>query len=408
MCWDGVVESIGRWWRERVRGTERRRDLSDALLTFAVGAALVTVGVVNTGGPSAGIEPGSRWLYLLPLGTICLTMLAKRRRPIIALGIGALTFAADLAMGGSIGVLLGFFDLTYAAALYASASWVRRLEIAVGVLVPAAAVAVFVTMGDLQAAVLMGLVLFALLGTPLWWGRAVRQQVEIAELAAARSRDLERLAELRQADAIREERTQMARDLHDALAGQLSTIAIQAESILATPQADAERHRNGLAAIRLASVAALREMRAMIGLLRTGEEQVASPARMDELEGLLDTFRAQGMVIEAMLPSALPSLPAAVDQAVYRIVQEALTNEFRHGVAGRAAVGIEIDEGTMEVTVIGPASEATVPGGGDGIGLLTMRERAEASGGIFSAGWRDTADGRRWRVRAVFDLEEPR
>ncbi|OUZ08676.1 hypothetical protein BHE97_13375 [Aeromicrobium sp. PE09-221] len=404
------METIGALWRDRVRATERRRDIGDALLTFAAGSAFVAVGLVNTGGRSPGLPGDTRWLYLLPLLAICLVMVFKRHHPLAALAAGAVIFGADVAMGGSIGVLLGFFDLVYAAALRAPAGWVRRLELGVGVLVPATAITTFVVSGDPQVSLLVGLAVFAVLGTPLWWGRSVRHQTELAEMAAERARDLERLAELRSEEVVREERTQMARDLHDALAGQLSTIAIQSESILATPNASPERHEQGLRAIRSASVLALREMRSMIGLLRTGADPSTSPARLNELDELVEGFAGQGLRVEVAARPQMSSLPAAVDQAAYRIVQESLTNELKHG-GGEVRATVTRNRGALNVEVLGGAWEGSSPpevSESGGIGLLTMRERAEALGGTFEAGWCEGVDGRRWRVSAVIPLEEMR
>lgn len=408
MCWDVGVERIGAVWRDRVRATERSRDISDAVFTFAAGGAFVAVGLVNTGGRSPGLTADSRWLYLLPLTAICLVMVAKRRHPLAALAAGAVIFGVDVVMGGSIGTLLGFFDLIYAAALRGPATWVRRLEVGVGVLVSVAAATTFVVSGDPQVSLLVGLAVFAVLGTPLWWGRSVRHQTELAELAAERARDLERLAELRSEEVVREERTQMARDLHDALAGQLSTIAIQSESILATPTASPERHEQGLRAIRSASVLALREMRAMIGLLRTGAGPSTSPARLAELDELVASFAGQGLRVEVAVPLELPSLPAAVDQAAYRIVQESLTNELKHGGGGGVRAAVTMRQGCLGIEVTGRPRVGAPPVASEqgGIGLLTMRERAEALGGTFEAGCREDGDGSRWRVRATIPLEE--
>ncbi|MEE6280448.1 sensor histidine kinase [Georgenia sp. MJ170] len=409
------MEILDRLWRTRVRATERSRDVSDAVLTFAGGAALVAVGVVETWGAVPGAVTTSRWLFLLPLAAICAVMLVKRRHPVPALAAGGLIFAADYAIGGSLGVMLAMFDLIYAAALYAAAPWVRRLEVGVAVVVPATTAAVFVATGDLRSSVVLGILVFAMLGTPLWWGRSVRQQVELTRMAAARAGDLERLAQLRQEEVVREERTRMARDLHDALAGQLSTIAIHAEGILAVPQADPARRDQGVRAIRTASVASLREMRSMIGLLRTGEDAATSPARLAELDSLVTQVGAQGRPVALAVTAPLPTLPAAVDQAAYRITQEALTNELKHGADGEVSVRVTPSPQLLTVEVLGapsagpaPTSPATTPDGvSAGIGLVTMRERAEALGGTFTAGWHGPSGSSRWRVLATIPLEEP-
>ena len=150
-------------------------------------------------------------------------------------------------------------------------------------------------------------------------------------------------------------------------------------------------------------------MRAMIDLLRTGDEARTSPARLDELGTLVAGFRGEGMAVTVHGAAELPSLPAAVDQAAYRIVQEGLANALRHGADGPVDVTLAHDGGTLRVEVTNdtsadrpPAGTGEPAGSSSGVGLLTMRERAEALGGTFCAG----RDGHRWRVRAVIPAEE--
>lgn len=415
------MQRLGLVWRERVRGSERGRVVSDAVSTFLVGVLLLAVGLVGTlgGGRAPLVADVDRWVFLLTLVAICAVMLGKARRPLLCLGAGLAVFGVDVALGGSVGVTIALLDLIYSAALRVSARALRRLGVGVVVCVVGGAAATFVATGDLRDTANIALLLFALLGTPLWWGRSVRQQAELAALASARARDLARIGELREQEVVHAERTRMAGDIHDALASHLSAIAIHAEAALAVPRPDAEepparRDREALSAIRTSSVAALREMRSMIDLLRTGDEPRTSPARLDELDGLVAGFRGEGMAVRLTAPER-PTLPAAVDQAAYRIVQEALANALRHGGGGPVEVTLDLDAGALRIEVANDVAArpvatsgtscGTVPSeGSSGVGLLTMRERAEALGGTFHAG----PDGDRWRVRAAIPTEEDR
>ncbi|WP_454086319.1 sensor histidine kinase [Georgenia sp. Marseille-Q6866] len=393
--------------RERVRGTERARVVSDALATFVAGLALLAVGLVGLwgGGPSLATN---RWWFVLTLAVMCAVMLAKARTPLLSLGAGVLLFGVDALLGGSMGAMLGLLDLIYSAALRVSGSALRRLSVAVVLSVTGGAAAAFVATGDLRATANVALLAFAVLGTPLWWGRSVRQQTELAALASARARDLARIGELREQEVVHAERTRMAGDLHDALASLLSAIAIHSEAALSAPRPDEEdraarRDRQALTAIRSASVAALREMRAMIDLLRTGDEARTSPARLAELDALAAGFRGQGMELTVASPAASPELPAAVDQAAYRIVQESLANALKHGRSGPVDVTIALTGAAVRVEVANAVDGVLPPSpAGTGVGLLTMRERAEALGGSFHAG---PSDGR-WHVRTTIPLEE--
>lgn len=391
-------------WRQRVRGTERARIVSDAGAAFALGLLLLAAGLVDMWQNDA---PTDRWWYLLTLTAACLVMLGKGRRPLLALAAGLGVFAVDAALGGSTGVLVALLDLIYSAALRASATAVRRMVVAATVSIAGTAAAAIIATGDLQTAVYAAMLVFAVLGTPLWWGRSVRQQTELAALASARARDLARIGELREHEVLHAERTRMAGDLHDALASHLSAIAIHSEAALSAPRPAsgddaAARDRQALAAVRDSSVAALREMRAMIDLLRTGDEPRTSPARLAEIDALVAGFRGDGMELRTTCPDDLPPLPAAVDQAGYRIVQEALTNALKHGDGGPVDVVVALDGGALRVEVAN-ATTAPADGARAGVGLLTMRERSEALGGSFTAG----RDGDRWRVRATIPVEEP-
>ena len=409
------MQQLARWWQERARGTERARVVSDALTTFALGVLLLAVGLVDAWGVATPLTAIDRWWFLLPLAAVCVVMLGKARHPLLALGAGLVIFVVDLLMGGSLGVMIALLDLIYSAALRASAAAVRRLGITAGAFIAVGAAAAFVATGQLQVGVYTGLLVFALLGTPLWWGRSVRQQAELAALASARAQDLTRIGQLREQEVVNAERTRMAGDLHDALASHLSAIAIHSEAALSAPRTAADdraarRDREALTAIRSASVAGLREMRAMIDLLRTGDEPRTSPARLDELDGLVDGFRGLGLQLAVSAPAELPEMPAAVDQAAYRIVQESLANALKHGAGGPVAVDVTAGAAVLELEVSNPAAPTQAGTGADdgarhppsGVGLLTMRERAEALGGSFRAG----REGDRWRVRAVIPTEE--
>ncbi|MBO1751127.1 hypothetical protein J4G33_04850 [Actinotalea sp. BY-33] len=389
------------WWRREARGTARRRVVSDAAVTFLVGVALLWLGMVGiwTSGPGP-VE--NSWVHLAPLAVGCLVMLAKNRYPLGALAAGGLVLGVDAALGGSVGVLVVLIDLIYSAALRTGPAAFRRLTVGVGLTIGAAAVAGLVTERTVAGTVLFALQAFAVLGTPLWWGLTVRKQAELTALAEERAADLERLAELREREVLAEERTRMARDLHDAVAGNLSAIAIHAEAALTA--APAPSGRSSLEAIRAASVQSLQEMRSMIMLLRaagppgttgtvgatgaTGQavpDDATSPPRLGEARSLLAAVAAQGLDLTHSGCSLddLPELPAVVDQAAYRVLQEALTNAVKHGDGAGVEVTVEHDDEMLHLRI------TSTGGGGErgtGWGLVTMRERAEALGGSLEAG----------------------
>lgn len=406
----------GRWhaleqlWHVRLRGTPRRRDVSDAVITAAVGILLLALGLVGLWGGERPTDPAGALVHLTTLLLGCAAMLVKRRHPWVTLLAGTLLLAVDLRWSGSVGPVLVFFDLIYSAALHGGSAAVGRLRLAAWVAVVGGFATAWVLGDDARIAVFLGLQLFAVLMTPLWWGLSVRRQTELTEVHRARADDLRRLAELREAEVLADERARTARDLHDAVAGNLSAIAIHSEAALAAPR-EPERDARALTAIRAASLTSLTEMRSMIGVLRGGTDEVAAPPRLARADTLLAVARDSGLDVTwaGARPDALGELPAAVDQAAYRILQEALTNAAKHARGGEVRVHLSTaaaPSAHLELLV-----DSRAPGrpparrpGVRGLGLLTMRERAESLGGDLAAGWSD--DGV-WRVRLELPLAVP-
>jgi signal transduction histidine kinase len=226
-----------------------------------------------------------------------------------------------------------------------------------------------------------------LVGVPLLAAEAIRNHrayvtvlVERLESAArTRAREAERRAE--------QERMQIARELHDVVAHTLTAINVQAA-------AAAERSREGeargaLERIEQASHSAIGELRAILGVLRTGEE-VGAPRTpvpgLDSIPELIAHAREDGLDV-AVEMSGEPSagLSDAVSLAAYRIIQESLTNARRHapGAPVRVALRFEVDR--MALAVENPDGAEARSGNGPGVGIRGMTERATAVGGTVEA-----------------------
>ncbi|TVT34829.1 sensor histidine kinase [Amycolatopsis rhizosphaerae] len=238
--------------------------------------------------------------------------------------------------------------------------------------------------------------------------RARRQarRAQAAELATE--------AQARQEQALRragEERLRIARDLHDVLAHQLALITVQANVGLTLLPRDPRATEQALTAIKDAGNSALGELRSVLDTLRASDDAQTPPrpspriSRSGDLVELFEGARAAGLGIEAHTDGALPPLPTPVDQAAYRIIQEAVTNAIRHAGAGTGiAVHLACRTGRLELTVTddGAGSPITqAPGGRNG--LPGMRERAIALGGTFTAG---PLPGRGYRVVAALPIRE--
>jgi signal transduction histidine kinase len=201
-----------------------------------------------------------------------------------------------------------------------------------------------------------------------------------------------------------EERARIARELHDIVAHHLSVIAVLSETArLTSPELSADA-RGRFEEIAQTARDALTETRRLLGVLREdagGEADRAPQPGLDRLAELVDTARDTGAGVRLILQGKVVQLPAGVDLAAYRIVQEALTNTRRHAPA--ADVDVEVSYGdemvTLRVRDYGPG-----PAGGElhpGHGLVGMRDRATVAGGTFSAG---AADDRGFVVEATLPI----
>jgi len=201
-----------------------------------------------------------------------------------------------------------------------------------------------------------------------------------------------------------EERLRIARELHDVLAHNISLINVQAGVALHLIDERPEQARTALVAIKQASKDALGEVRATLGALRQVDEQPPrSPTpSLTRLDDLAARVAVAGLEVRTRVAGAPRPLPAGVDLAAFRIVQEALTNVARH--AGPATATVQVTYGQHDLTVQVDddgrgVPEDAAPGGS---GILGMRERAAALGGQLEAGPRP---GRGFRVLARLPLD---
>ncbi|WP_141898815.1 sensor histidine kinase [Paramicrobacterium agarici] len=192
-----------------------------------------------------------------------------------------------------------------------------------------------------------------------------------------RQRARERWQRIREqrARAEREERVRIARELHDVLAHSLSQISVQAGVGLHLMDAQPEQARSALEHIKATSKHALDEVRGVLGILR-GEDAPLTPAPgIDQIRELVDAVTAVDVVFQH---PDLGSVPEAVQQAAYRIVQEALTNIVRHAHASHARVSLDTTADSLGVRI---ADDGRGGARESGNGVLGMRERAELLGG---------------------------
>jgi signal transduction histidine kinase len=186
--------------------------------------------------------------------------------------------------------------------------------------------------------------------------------------------------------AVLEERTRIARELHDIVAHSMSVMVVQAGAAEQVVDDDPERAREALRQIRSTGTGALAEMRRMVGVLRDPDEAglLAPQPGLAGLEALVEDARGAGLPISLSVSGEPRELPAGLDLAAYRIVQEALTNVRRHArSATTVTVELNFGEDDLSIDVTDDGRGAVSTEGGHG--LIGMRERAQLYGGRLRA-----------------------
>jgi signal transduction histidine kinase len=377
----------------------RFRGPPTAVIVIAV-AVVQVVGTVFASARQPDHRPLDAFAFaLLLLGPAALSL--RRRAPLVMLPVAAAAVAAYLALGYAWGPVFLSLALAFVFSAAAGKRWQTWT-------VAAACAAVLVAgaagSGDEFALVR------AFAGTS--WLAILVLLGEGVRLRSDRVAERRRQREAREQAARDEYRLTLARDIHDVVAHSLSLINVRASVALHLGEKDPEQFRPALEAIKAASKDSLAEIRQLLGVLR--EDAPLSPApppRLSRVPALADNARRAGLEVSLSQPDpdASPHLPEVVQEAAYRIVQEALTNVVRHSGARRAAVVLAVEAagtaaatGTELLTVTIDDDGAGAAGVPDGNGVKGMRERAAAFGGTLELAPLDPG----WRVRAVIPVPQ--
>ena len=301
----------------------------------------------------------------------------RRSRPlaVFALTLGASALSLGLDDAGMVGIAMLF-------ALYAVGRHVTDDRWSAAAL---AASMVFVTLSALSDAAVLAAIAFGLFLTFFVWyiGRRLR-------LRGQRAAQLEREHAAEARRAVAEERTRIARELHDVVAHRVSLMTVQAGAAKTVAADDPESASQAMHEVEKAGRQALDELRHLLGVLRpeTETEALGPQPGVADVPRLVDQFRAAGLEVSLTMGAARRELPARVDLSAYRIVQEALTNVLKHaGPAARTEVRLSGDDQQVAIEVLDDGRGGTIlPGSGHGI--VGMRERALLLGGSLDVGAR--------------------
>jgi signal transduction histidine kinase len=223
-----------------------------------------------------------------------------------------------------------------------------------------------------------------LIGDNLRVRRAYTRELE------SHAAELERDREDKAAQAVSEERARIARELHDVVAHYVSVMVVQATGARRVVDKDPAAAKVALEAVESAGRTALAEMRRMLEVLRADDSGVGPQPGLGELERLISQVREVGLSVDLSIGGNACCLPAGMDLAAYRIVQEALTNTVKHGGKALARVTIRYKADTLEIEVVDDGRGAAAPlitgNDGRGHGLIGMKERVSLFGGLLEAG----------------------
>ncbi|MFE4454693.1 histidine kinase [Streptomyces sp. NPDC056796] len=346
-------------------------------------------------------EPTSVLLMVLAAGALVL----RRRRPMAVLAVTGLLTAVEFLLKDPPAPLV----LSAVIALFTVASRTDRpTTLRVGLLTMVVLTGAAMVVGSTPWYSQENVGVLAWTGLACAAGDAVRSRRAFIDAIRERAERAERTREEEARRRVAEERLRIARDLHDVVAHHIALVNVQAGVAAHVMDRRPDQAKEALAHVREASRSALNELRATVGLLRQSGDPEAptEPAPgLAVLDALVDTFRNAGLPVEVARTDPDSPLPAAVDLAAYRIIQEALTNVRKHaGADAKAEVSVVRVGGTAEVTVLDTGSGAgprPAPADGGGHGLIGMRERVTALGGTLTAGPRY---GSGFRVHAILPV----
>lgn len=340
-----------------------------------------------------GDRPADGLAYVLVV-TGSLNLFWRRRAPVAVLayvtGVLAVMYLRDY---GAFLSVLGLPAL-YAVAVYEDHR--RRAWWAIAasgvVLLVAASVSLLRTADGVDY--LSALSMAAFVSAAIAAGAVVRnrQRIFVDTERRAASAEADRLAAAER--AVASERSRIAREMHDVVAHSMSVISVQAAGGREIVHTDPDRAADVFATIEAVGRESLAELRRMLGVLRDsgdGAAALSPQPRIADLAAVVAQSSASGVTTELIIERHQRALVPGVELAVYRVVQEALTNVLKHaGPSTSATVRLTYgrDELTVEIIDDGRGATTSLSGGGAGHGLIGMRERVEIYGGTFAAGSR--------------------
>ncbi len=356
----------------------------ELLIGFLAVAGMLEL-VVGRNAP--GAPTTSLWIAVPTVAVLVLPLFARRRYPFAAPALYWVLAAAISFTDGLLLAFIGSLGVVGLASAFLLGNLRNPLKAAAGLLVVLAGILIVVV--NIPGPQTVGDLIFIPLRFVVAWvaGYALRERAEQAEAAEERAVHAEREREAAARVAVAEERSRIARELHDIVAHAVSVMVLQVGALRhKLPDAQAE-DRDALRDVERAGRTALAEMRRLLAAMRRdGDEAELTPQPgLDGLDSLLDQIGRAGLPVELHVDGEPVPLPRGIELSAYRIVQEGLTNALKHAHASDADVTVRYrpDELQIEVRDNGHGGVTT---DGLGHGLIGVRERVKIYGGRMSAG----------------------
>ncbi len=355
-----------------------------ALVVFGVSLVAIAVSALDDGDDLTLATIADR-----PVGAFALLALAaaallwRRPQPIATTG-----FILALMIGWAIAGYGDGQDLALVVASYSVGRYATNHLHSVAIAAAVVAVAIMATIIDAHQRVDIApaIILTAL---PWYVGRRIRNRGDYLALLQERATRVDAEQEARARQAVADERSRIARELHDVVAHQVSMMTIQAGAAKTIARDDLETAITAMGDVETAGRQALGELRHLLGVLRPDTDDaddLGPQPGLADIAGLTEQFGHTGADVTLTVADLPDALPASVDLSAYRIVQESCTNVIKHAGPRPTVditVGLDGDGLVIEVTNTTTTAPAGLPGAG--FGIAGMRERATVLGGTLDA-----------------------
>jgi signal transduction histidine kinase len=355
----------------------------ELLIAFLAIAGMLELVV---GRDSPGAPPTTLWIAIPTVGVLVLLLLARRHFPFAAPAAYWLLAAAISFGDGVLLAFVGSLSIVGLASAFLLGNLRNPLKAGAGLIV--VVVGIVIVVYNIPGETASDLVFIPLRFVVAWVaGYALRERAEQAEAAEERAAHAEREREAAARVAVAEERSRIARELHDIVAHAVSVMVLQVGAVRhKLPDAQAE-DRDALRGVERAGRTALAEMRRLLAAMRRegDEAELVPQPGLDGLDSLLAEIGRAGLPVELHVDGTPFPLPRGIDLSAYRIVQEGLTNALKHAHASDADVTVRYRPDQLEIEVR-DNGHGTATSDGLGHGLIGVRERVKIYGGEMSAG----------------------